>query len=50
MFLQPWTAQRINDFQKTMFPLVFVVFLIGFSLAVYYYEPQLDNPELITDG
>ena len=48
--LQPWTAQRINDFQKTLFPLVFLAFLVGFSLAVNYYEPELDSVEVITDG
>ena len=30
-----WTAQGINDFQKTLFPIIFMLFTLWFSLHTY---------------
>ncbi len=43
-----WTAQGINDFQKTLFPLIFLTFSLIFSFVAYFkigdIEPEdLDN-------
>ena len=30
-----WTAQGINDFQKTLFPFIFLLFALLFSIFSY---------------
>ena len=35
-FIEDWTAQGINDFQKTLFPVIFIIFLIPYVLAVQF--------------
>lgn len=39
-FSGPWTAERLNDFQKALFPLLFLVFLIIYSTAAYQGVPD----------
>ena len=31
-----WTAKGINKFQKTLFPIIFLVFTIFYGLAAYF--------------
>ena len=35
-FFEDLTAQGINDFQKTLFPVIFIIFLIPYVLAVQF--------------
>ena len=40
-----WTAQGINDFQKTLFPIAFLLFTLLFSLCTYYKVGDIEQNE-----
>ena len=37
-----WTAQGINNFQKTLFPFLFLGFTVFYALASYYQWGNID--------
>ncbi len=41
-----WTAQGINDFQKTLFPLAFCLFTLLFALCAFYKVGDIEQDEL----
>ena len=41
-----WTAQGINDFQKTLFPFIFLTFAILFSICSYMKVGDIEQEDL----
>ena len=44
--INKWTAQGINDFQKTLFPFIFLIFTILFSICSYYKVGDIESEDL----
>ena len=42
-----WTAQGINDFQKTFFPCLFLFFVFFYVLAAHFKWGDIDSDEEI---
>ena len=42
---ETWTAQGINDFQKTLFPCLLLGFVFFYVLAAYFRWGDIDSEE-----
>ena len=45
MMTKGWTAEGINDFQKTLFPCVLLVFVFFYVLAAHFKWGDIDTDE-----
>jgi hypothetical protein len=41
-----WTAEGVNNFQKTLFPILFLVFTLIFSLCAYFKVGDIEPEDL----